>query len=135
MLNLSSIQPYLAGVEKKWIAFQLLTCLRDARTRKVRPQRHSSQHGRRLLFHLGGTRRHQVGECIGSLRPQRHVDRLFILIQTSLSTARRPFRIFLLLRHIVSKDMLHRPGTLLLGRLEAGERERRKRSDGSWGRD
>lgn len=32
-----SIQPYLAGVEKKWIAFQLLTCLRDARIRKVRP--------------------------------------------------------------------------------------------------
>jgi phosphoinositide-3-kinase regulatory subunit 4 len=30
-----SIQPYLAGIEKKWIAFQLLTCLRDARTRKV----------------------------------------------------------------------------------------------------
>ncbi|WVQ80358.1 hypothetical protein IAT38_002463 [Cryptococcus sp. DSM 104549] len=30
-----STQPYLANVEKKWIAFQLLTCLRDARTRKV----------------------------------------------------------------------------------------------------
>ncbi|WWC66876.1 uncharacterized protein I206_100783 [Kwoniella pini CBS 10737] len=30
-----SIQPYLAGIEKKWIAFQLLTCLRDARLRKV----------------------------------------------------------------------------------------------------
>ncbi|KAK8845442.1 hypothetical protein IAR55_006155 [Kwoniella newhampshirensis] len=30
-----STQPYLASVEKKWIAFQLLTCLRDARNRKV----------------------------------------------------------------------------------------------------
>ncbi|OCF39322.1 VPS15 protein kinase [Kwoniella heveanensis CBS 569] len=30
-----STQPYLAAVEKKWIAFQLLTCLRDARIRKV----------------------------------------------------------------------------------------------------
>ncbi|WVF66213.1 hypothetical protein IAT40_000953 [Kwoniella sp. CBS 6097] len=30
-----STQPYLAAIEKKWIAFQLLTCLRDARTRKV----------------------------------------------------------------------------------------------------
>ncbi|KAI9635914.1 uncharacterized protein MKK02DRAFT_25800 [Dioszegia hungarica] len=30
-----SIQPYLASIEKKWIAFQLLTCLRDARNRKV----------------------------------------------------------------------------------------------------
>ncbi|WWC58078.1 uncharacterized protein I303_100613 [Kwoniella dejecticola CBS 10117] len=30
-----STQPYLASIEKKWIAFQLLTCLRDARLRKV----------------------------------------------------------------------------------------------------
>ncbi|WVR03468.1 hypothetical protein IAU60_000459 [Kwoniella sp. DSM 27419] len=30
-----STQPYLAGIEKKWLAFQLLTCLRDARLRKV----------------------------------------------------------------------------------------------------
>nr|XP_031863613.1 uncharacterized protein CI109_000865 [Kwoniella shandongensis]KAA5530685.1 hypothetical protein CI109_000865 [Kwoniella shandongensis] len=30
-----STQPYLASIEKKWIAFQLLTCLRDARNRKV----------------------------------------------------------------------------------------------------
>ncbi|KAL7418880.1 Serine/threonine-protein kinase [Cryptotrichosporon argae] len=30
-----STQPYLADIEKKWIAFQLLTCLRDARIRKV----------------------------------------------------------------------------------------------------
>ncbi|ORY34315.1 hypothetical protein BCR39DRAFT_556705 [Naematelia encephala] len=30
-----SMQPYLAEVEKKWIGFQLLTCLRDARTRKI----------------------------------------------------------------------------------------------------
>ena len=30
-----STQPYLALIEKKWIAFQLLTALRDARSRKV----------------------------------------------------------------------------------------------------
>ncbi|WOO86061.1 Phosphoinositide 3-kinase regulatory subunit 4 [Vanrija pseudolonga] len=30
-----STQPYLTEIEKKWIAFQLLTCLRDARTNKV----------------------------------------------------------------------------------------------------
>ena len=30
-----STQPYLAEVEKKWIAFQLLTALRGARQRKV----------------------------------------------------------------------------------------------------
>ncbi|TXT04392.1 hypothetical protein VHUM_04159 [Vanrija humicola] len=30
-----STQPYLTEIEKKWIAFQLLTCLRDARTSKV----------------------------------------------------------------------------------------------------
>ncbi|BEJ10919.1 hypothetical protein CspHIS471_0103410 [Cutaneotrichosporon sp. HIS471] len=30
-----STQPYLTDIEKKWVAFQLLTCLRDARTKKV----------------------------------------------------------------------------------------------------
>ncbi|KAK4685355.1 phosphoinositide-3-kinase, regulatory subunit 4, partial [Tremellales sp. Uapishka_1] len=30
-----STQPYLGNIEKKWIAFQLLTCLRDSRNRKV----------------------------------------------------------------------------------------------------
>lgn len=32
---INSVQPYLAEVEKKWIAFQLLTCLRDTRISKV----------------------------------------------------------------------------------------------------
>lgn len=32
----NSVQPYLAEIEKKWIAFQLLTCLRDTRVNKVR---------------------------------------------------------------------------------------------------
>lgn len=31
----SSSQPYLATIEKTWVAFQILTALRDARTRKV----------------------------------------------------------------------------------------------------
>lgn len=30
-----SLQPYLADVEKKWIAFQILDAMRDARLRKV----------------------------------------------------------------------------------------------------
>ncbi|CAK9779867.1 ARM repeat-containing protein [Cutaneotrichosporon oleaginosum] len=30
-----STQPYLTDIEKKWVAFQLLTCLRDARIKKV----------------------------------------------------------------------------------------------------
>lgn len=30
-----STQPYLTDIEKKWVAFQLLNCLRDARMRKV----------------------------------------------------------------------------------------------------
>lgn len=32
---LSSTRPFLSLIEKKWIAFQLLTALRDARNRKV----------------------------------------------------------------------------------------------------
>ncbi|ODO02045.1 VPS15 protein kinase [Cryptococcus wingfieldii CBS 7118] len=40
-----SQQPYLAGIEKKWIAFQLLTALRDARNRKASALRPSVAHG------------------------------------------------------------------------------------------
>jgi hypothetical protein len=37
MLNfLHSTRPFLSTIEKKWIAFQLLTGMRDARSRKVR---------------------------------------------------------------------------------------------------
>lgn len=32
---LSSTRPFLSSIEKKWLAFQLLTALRDARNRKI----------------------------------------------------------------------------------------------------
>jgi phosphoinositide-3-kinase regulatory subunit 4 len=35
LLNLYSTRPFLSIIEKKWIAFQLLNALRDARNRKI----------------------------------------------------------------------------------------------------
>nr|XP_019002677.1 VPS15 protein kinase [Kwoniella mangroviensis CBS 8507]OCF66138.1 VPS15 protein kinase [Kwoniella mangroviensis CBS 8507] len=46
-----STQPYLASIEKKWIAFQLLTCLKDARLRKAsQPVAHGDVKSENILL-------------------------------------------------------------------------------------
>lgn len=117
-----STRPFLSSIEKKWIAFQLLTALKHARERNV--TKFPSLSSSLTQCFAGISRRHQDGERTRHLVELDLPNRLRLL-QTHSSPPRRPLNILLLLRHLLPTDLLPRPREILRRQFRNGQEERR----------
>lgn len=116
-------------MEKRWIAFQLLTGLQFARERNVSlpsPCRAVLASSAHLPHFADLARRHQDRKRRCLLVELGLLHRLR-LIQTHLPPPRRPLHLLLLLRHFVPAHLLPRSRALLRPRFRDGEAEGRAR--------
>lgn len=119
-VEVNSTRPFLTSIEKRWIAFQLLSGLADARERGVRLQLPPSSlsplpptNTYHLLLIKGRSRWYQNWKHPSNLLELDLPNRFLHLFQTHLPAPRWPLGILLFLRYVVSSILLPRTRTFL----------------------